>query len=272
MNIRHDLYALTVVQCIVEWHDLPVHFRYRELVSYLTMDRIGEVDRCGSLRKSDDISLWREDEYLIRKDAHIHLTHELSSFERVFYDFFDRRYPVAIFRFYRCSLFCIFEMRSHSDFCLDMHLFCTYLDLGRLRAHFWEESDDGGMERLVSVFFREGDIVLEPFWHRDEYVMQDSEYFITSGYILCDYADSKKVVEISSMAVGVFFSLKFFVYAVWRLDPIGYIDDRDALGDHLANYRFCLSDEILLLFSHALELSRDRHICLGMEHAKTLGF
>ena len=65
MNIRHDLYALTVVQCIVEWHDLPVHFRYRELVPYLTMDRIGEVDRSSSLRESDDISLWREDEYLI---------------------------------------------------------------------------------------------------------------------------------------------------------------------------------------------------------------
>ena len=148
-------------------------------------------------------------------------------------------------------------MRSHSDFCLDMHLFCTYLDLGRLRAHFWEEPDDGGVERLVSIFFREGDIVLEPFWHRDEYVMQHSEYFITSGYILCDDADSKKVVEISSMAVGIFFSLEFFVYAVWRLDPIGYIDDGDTLGYHLANYRFCLSDEILLLFPHALELSCD---------------
>ena len=65
IHICDDLYTLTIVQCIVEWHDLTIDFCYRELVSDLTVDRIGEVDRSRSFWKCDDISLRCEDEYLI---------------------------------------------------------------------------------------------------------------------------------------------------------------------------------------------------------------
>lgn len=134
------------MQSIVERYDLAIYLCDRELISDLTVYRVGEVDRSGSFRKRDDIPLRCEDKYLIREHIHIHLFHELTSFERVFYYFFDRRHPVAILRFYGCSLFCVFEVGCDSDLCLDMHLFCAYLDLCRLRTNFRKESDDGRME------------------------------------------------------------------------------------------------------------------------------
>lgn len=44
---------------------MTIDFGDREMIPDIRVDRIGEVDRSGSLRKSDDISLWGEDEDLI---------------------------------------------------------------------------------------------------------------------------------------------------------------------------------------------------------------
>ena len=74
------------------------------------------------------------------------------------------------------------------------------------------------------------------------------------------------------MTVAILFSLEFFVYAVWRFDPIGYIYDRYALWDHFSDDRFCFSDEVLLLFSHTLELTRDRYVRIWMQNTETLCF
>lgn len=57
------------------------------------------------------------------------------------------------------------------------------------------------MEGLISVFFWECYIVLEPFWHRDEYIMEHSEYLIAVSDIIGDDAYSKEVIEITRMRV-----------------------------------------------------------------------
>lgn len=65
IHICDDLHTFAIVQCIVERYNLTIYFCYRELVSDLTVDRIGEVDRSRSFWQRDDISLRCEDEYLI---------------------------------------------------------------------------------------------------------------------------------------------------------------------------------------------------------------
>ncbi len=84
------------MQDIVEWHHLSVHFCDDELVSEFTMDSIGKIDWSGSLRKSDDVSFWSEDKYLICEHVHVHFFHEFTSFHTMFYDIFDGFYPIAI--------------------------------------------------------------------------------------------------------------------------------------------------------------------------------
>ena len=65
VRICDDLYALTIVEDIVEWDDLTIYLCDRELISDFAMDRIGEVDGCRTFRKGDDVSLRCEYEYLV---------------------------------------------------------------------------------------------------------------------------------------------------------------------------------------------------------------
>ena len=76
------------------------------------------------------------------------------------------------------------------------------------------------MERLVSVFFRECDIVFESFWHRNKDIMEDSENLITSWNIVRDDANGEEIIEILRMSVGIFFSRKFAIYTKWRLNAV----------------------------------------------------
>lgn len=103
--IGDDLDALTISQDIVEGDDLTIDLGDREFISELRMDHIGEVDGSRSFWEGDDISFRCEDKYLIGKDIHTHLTHELFPFDGIFHNSLDRLHPVAIFRFCRFSIF-----------------------------------------------------------------------------------------------------------------------------------------------------------------------
>lgn len=98
MRISSDGYTLTIMQDIVERDDLTIDFCYHELIPELAMYSVGEVYGCRSLRKRDDISFRSEDEYLIGKDIHMHLLHELSPFHTMLDDILDGLHPVAISR------------------------------------------------------------------------------------------------------------------------------------------------------------------------------
>lgn len=104
MDICDDLDTLTVLERIVEWDDLTIHFRDREFVPELRVDRIGEVHRSRAFWQGDDISFWREDKDLGREDVHTHLTHELFPFDSILDNTLDRLDPVTILRLGRCSL------------------------------------------------------------------------------------------------------------------------------------------------------------------------
>ena len=135
MDIGDYLDTLSIVEYVVEWYDLTVYFSDRELISELRVYSIGEVYWSSSLRKGDDIPFWREDKYLIRKYIHMHLLHELSSFETVFDDILDSLHPVAICRLHGLPFLAIVEVGSDSDLGLYMHIRSTYLDLCRLGSY-----------------------------------------------------------------------------------------------------------------------------------------
>lgn len=132
MDICDDLDTLPVLEGIVEWDDLTIHFRDREFIPEFRMDRIGEIHRSGTFWQSNDISFGSKDEDLIREDIHTHLTHELFALDSILDDSFDGLDPITILGLGRCSRLRIFEMGCYSDLCLNMHLWRSYLDLCRL--------------------------------------------------------------------------------------------------------------------------------------------
>lgn len=84
-----------------------------------------------------------------------------------------------------------------------MHLLGTDLDLSWLRSNLWKESNNGRVERLVSIFLRECDIVFESLWHRDKHIVEHSENLITMRDIVRDDAYREEVIEVTSMGIGI---------------------------------------------------------------------
>lgn len=126
------------------------------------------------------------------------------------------------------------------------------------------------MERLVSILFRESNIVLEPLGHRDEDIVQYSEDLITPRDRIRDYPDGEEVIEVARMGIGIFFSRELLVDTVGCLDPVADVSDRNTVRDHLSDHGFCLREKKLLFFSKFFELLRDARIFCWMEDSKTL--
>jgi hypothetical protein len=78
---------------------------------------------------------------------------------------------------------------------------------------------------LVSIFFGEGDIVLEPLGHRDEYIVEDPEYLVAMPDIVRDDAYSKEIIEITRMRIGIVFARELAIDRERGLDTVGYIDN-----------------------------------------------
>lgn len=128
------------MQYIVEWDDLSIYFCDHEFIPELAMYSISEIYRRRSFRKGYDISLRGEDEYLISKDIHVHLLHELTSFHAVLDDILDRLHPVAVSRLHGLPFLTIVEVCRYSDLGLYMHIWSTYLDFCRLRSYLRKKS------------------------------------------------------------------------------------------------------------------------------------
>jgi hypothetical protein len=198
--------------------------------------------------------------------------HELTSRILRSDDSLDRLYPIAIFGFFARSCLTILEVGSHTDLCLDMHIWRTDLDLCRLRAKVWKKPDYRGMERLISIFFWEGDIILEPLWHRDEHIVEDSEDLIAVSHIIRDDTDSEEIIEITRMRIGVVLARELPIDRKRGLDPIRDIEDRDRVRDDTTDHFSSLVDEKILLLTQGDELCRDTSIILWMEDTETLRF
>ncbi len=85
------------MQDIIKRYDLPVDLGDGELVPEIGVDRIGEVNWGGSLGKREDVSFGCKDEYLIREDIDVHLTHEVHTTLCCIHDSLDGLHPITIF-------------------------------------------------------------------------------------------------------------------------------------------------------------------------------
>jgi hypothetical protein len=100
--------------------------------------------------------------------------------------------------------------------------------------------------------------------------VENSEDLIAVSHIIRDDTDSKQVIEIARMIVGIVFSGELAIDRKWGLDTIGDIDDRyrvryDSL-DHLSS----LVDKKILFLTQSDELCRDTSIVVWIEDTKTL--
>ncbi len=182
----------------------------------------------------------------------------------------DRLYPIAIFGFFAGTRLTVLEVSGNSDLCLDMHIWGTDLDLCWLRTEIWKKPNHRGMKRLISIFFGKSNIVLEPLWHRNEDIVEHSKYLITVSHIIRDDTDSKEIIEISRMTVGIVLARELAIDRKRCLDPIRDIEDRDRVRYDSTDHFSCLVDKKILLLTQGDEFGRDTSIISWIEDAEAL--
>ena len=154
-----DLNDVTVLKRIVERHHPAVGLGPDAAVPDLGMDPVSEVDRGRTTRQGEYITLGGEDEDLVAKHVDLDRIHELLGVEHLFLPVHQLAEPgealVHLALFFG-ALF-VSPVRGHAPLRGLVHLVGSDLDLHRLPG----VADDGGMQGLVAVRLRHGDVVLE---------------------------------------------------------------------------------------------------------------
>lgn len=161
-------------------------------------------------------------------------------------------------------------MRRDSDFGLPVHVSRADLDFRRLFPECLEHADDGRMERLVAVFLRKRDIILETLRNRSPRVMDDSENFVTMGYLFGNYAEGEEVVNVFYALVAL--PLHLLVNAERRFYAERNIDNGDGLRNEFANHVLRFRHEGFLFDLQFRQFGRNAGVIFGIHDAETLGF
>src|SRR6185369_13444912 len=108
--------------------------------------------------------------------------------------------------------FRIHPMGGNPIFCLIMHFLSPDLnfDYSAIR------SEDGGVEGLVSIRLREGNIILDASDHRTVFAMNDPQCFVTVGYFRNDDPDRNQIIDARDVHVMAF---QFEKQAIEMLGP-----------------------------------------------------
>src|SRR5438046_2966979 len=75
---RDDLDDVPLAERVAQRHELAVHLRADAVLADLRVDRVGEVDRRGTLGESLHVALGREDVHLVGEQVDAHGVHELA--------------------------------------------------------------------------------------------------------------------------------------------------------------------------------------------------
>ena len=164
------------------------------------MYTVRKIDRCGTIRQSLDISLRSKAVNTVRKKIQVILekAHELPVIGHVLLPFKDLTEPVQllllalIYRQFAIGRFLIFPVCSDTIFCCLVHFESTDLDLKWLSI--W--SDQCGMQGLVHIWLRHGNVILESARDRFVHLMDDAKGCITVLDCIYQNTDCKQIINL----------------------------------------------------------------------------
>ena len=269
--IRDDLDRIPIDDVVIKWYDLPVRSRNDEAMSEFRVDRVREVYRRRAFRETDDIPFRSECEDAVIEDIDLYFREQLFITLGALHDILKFRYPIDIFRDFWFPRFAILEVGRDSDLRLFMHLTRSDLYLGRLASEFLEHSYDGRMKTLISVLFRERNVIFEFFWNWRPMGMNFAEDLVTVRYRVGDDAHRKKIMQVTNVLVSAF-SVHLFENTICRLDAKADLMDMNVPWNDFGNHLFGINIKIILLHAKLLELTIYSSVVGRVQCAKTLIF
>ena len=153
------------------------------------MEAESEIEREGAFWKVNNIALWGVDENFVSKKVKAEFFEvdffaffelcgsflELGNPEEVGWEMLDFPLFVVFCEF----LFIVIKTGGKTAFGVFVHLLCADLEFD----NFFVFGDDGGVEGLVTVLFRDGDVIFDALVHRGIERMKEAEGEITTCYI-----------------------------------------------------------------------------------------
>ena len=174
-------------------HHLPVYLRAHALVSHFRMHHVRKIHRRGPARQLQHASFRRERIYFQRREIHFQGGQKLAGFLHLLGPLDELAHPgnalIVVLRAGLAGL--VFPVRRHAFFGDAMHFLRADLHFERLAA-----VQNRGVQRLIQVGPRNGDIILKPARHRPPNMMHYSQRGIAAALRVCNDANGQQIVNL----------------------------------------------------------------------------
>ena len=230
-----DFDDLAILDVVIERDDTAIGLGSGCGIADLAMDGVGEVDGRRFFRELDDVTFRGEGEDVVFEEFDFETFHELGVVttdlplpilelldpDKLAWSFGgtpskEEVSPAGAFPL------SIEPVGGDAEFGFIMHFLGAYLDFQDAALG----TEDGGMEGLVTVWLREGDIVLDPADHRTVALVDDAECFITIGDFRYDDTHREEVVDTVNVHI---MALELLVKSEGVLDATMDIEGRYTL-------------------------------------------
>ena len=194
--LRENLHAVAQLQLVGQRHNGAVDLRAHAVVAHLGVDGIGEVDGRGSGAQAHGLALRREHEHLGRRQVHLQVLQELARIVRLVLPVHHLAQPCQLLVHgvvaAAAALLLVAPVRRHAVLALAVHLLGADLHLQRPAGG----ADDRGVQALVHVELRHGDVVFEPPGHGVPQRMHRAQRRVAVLHRLDDDAHGDQVVDL----------------------------------------------------------------------------
>ena len=203
------------------------------------MKTVSEVERQRTFRYIDDVALRSINKNFVGEEIKAEFFNidffasaklgsgflELSNPEKISWEMLN----LASFVIFGKLLFIIVETSGETTFGVFVHFMGSNLELNNA----FVLSNNGGVERLITVLLRHGDIIFDAARHWHIEGMNDAERKIAVGDIIDDNTEGGKVVDFAH--VLIVFS-EFFVEGIDGFDSTRYLEFNFFAAESFGNF------------------------------------
>src|SRR5512147_540602 len=193
-GLSYDLYLVAVAKDVLEGDDLAVHLGAHALVADIGMDAVGKIDGRRALWQFLDVAARREDVDHVREKVSLDRVHELFGVRQVALPLHELPEPGELLLLPQADRGALLVPPVRGDAFLGHAVHFVGADLEFDALPFG--ADDGRMERLIEIGFRNADKILESARYRRPERVDEPQDGVAVHLGISDDPDRNEVVDV----------------------------------------------------------------------------
>ena len=261
---RHDLHLVTVLQMMPQRHQPAVDLGADAGIADLAVHGIGEIHRRRAPWQLDQLAFRRETEHLVGVEFQLGVFQKLIRRRRILQDLQQILHPAEALHV--CAVDLLFRrlvnpVRGDPVFGDVIHLGGANLHFDLLIARMAQRH--AGMQRLVAVWLRGGDVVLEPPGDHRIRGMHRTQRRVAVRFGLHDNAERHDVRQLLKRNIP---PVHLLPDREWRLFPPHDLNRFDtSLTADLNQFPPDVVDNVRALPAQEVQARQDRGVSLGFQ-------